>query len=169
MKIFPSVLLVLTFAVILSWTVDEVHYKECQKSGKKCPCIPKCCKEGQVLTAWLDKKLSRHSIDHLNGFKCMSRPKQAPKKPVVNFAKDSKFENEHSPGFYHSKFPTCGGLGNAWEYEFSFNFSLNADHEQDQILTIHDQGRVSCYLHCLYDLPFSECQCRRPSLKASGL
>ena len=162
MKIFPSILLVLTFAVILSWTVDEVHYKECQKSGKKCPCIPKCCKEGQVLTAWLDKKSSRQSIDHLNGFKCISRPKQAPKKPIVNFAKDSKFENEHSPGFYHSKFPTCGGLGNAWEYEFSFNFSLNADHKQDQILTIYDhyQAKVSQVLNFmnLNDIPFCKRQ-----------
>ena len=164
MKIFAVTLLFFTFAVTLSWTVDKVHKNECQN---RCPCLPKCCKEGQVLT----KKSGGHSISHLNGYECINKPrsKQVPGRPDIIFTKDSKFENELSPGFYHSKFPTCGGLGNGWKYEFSFNFSLNADHEQDQILTIHDQGRVSCYLHCLYDLPFSECQCRRPSLKASGL
>ena len=91
----------------------------------------------------------KQSINHLNGYEC-SKPDhiEDPIRPEVKFSKEvkdnSKFGNIDSPGFYHSKFPTCGGLGSGWEYEISLDNSLHI-HGQDQTLTIHDhdQAKVS--------------------------
>ena len=135
-------ILFLTFAITLSWTFDDDHNKECQN---KCPCLPKCCKKGQVLT-----NSDKQSINHLNGYECISKPdhNQYPIRPEVKFSEEvkdnSKFGDKESPGFYHSKFPTCGGLGSDWEYQISLDNSLHI-HTQDQILTIHDhdQAKVS--------------------------
>ena len=113
------------YDICKSLFVKDIESPDCQ-----CPCLPKCCPEGEVL------KL----IDYDHGVQCV--PGSVDHHQIrVTLLDDLKDIPSNGHKFYSNVFPACEGLPReGWKYEMYTQFNLSADVEEEYLLYTYKNG-----------------------------